>query len=357
MRTAPLPCSLSSHRVDTPPWRSLTPGPSPKGRAESHSATRVRASAVRRSARPGLTLVELLVVVFILVILIALLLPAVQSARRAAKTMQCANNLRQLGLAAHNYANVHPEMLPAFETNFGMGWRYSLLPYLEGQSQHEAAKAKHWGEKSPERLAVVMSVQPLYQCPATDGYLRTTEHETEPTLRGGGRDYFALHSYYEDGYWHYIAGIWTSTAHPDIYVGAHNNHEPRPGWLSWPARLRYVSDGLSNTLLIYECAGRDTLRIAHGSDVDWVEELPKWERPWAYVDYPWNVNLPNSATVELYGWRPINQNNLQSMYGFHPGGVNAVFGDGHVRFLAETTDPDLVRALASREGGEAVSPP
>jgi prepilin-type N-terminal cleavage/methylation domain-containing protein/prepilin-type processing-associated H-X9-DG protein len=320
------------------------------------SSPRRRVSAVRRSAHEGLTLVELLVVIFVIAILIALLLPAVQSARRAAKKVQCANNLRQLGLAAHNYANTHPEMLPGFETNFGLGWRYSLLPFLEGQHLFDAAKAKHWGENSPERLAVVTSVQPLYQCPATDGYLRTTEHATEPSLRGGGRDYFALHSYFQDGYWHYIAGIWTSTAHPDIYIGDGNLHEPRPGWLTWPARLRYVSDGLSNTMLFYECAGRDSLRIAHGSDVDWVEELPKGERPWAYVDYPWYVNLPDSATVQL-GWRPINQNNLMSMYSFHPGGVNTAFGDGRVSFLAETTDPEVVRALASREGEEAVSPP
>jgi prepilin-type processing-associated H-X9-DG protein len=67
--------------------------------------------------------------------------------------------------------------------------------------------------------------------------------------------------------------------------------------------------------------------------------------------------LHDSAQAARYGWRPINHNNVSSMYSFHPGGVNALFGDGAVHFLSETTDPDLVRALASRERGEAVRPP
>src|SRR5690349_14344227 len=87
-------------------------------------------------SRQGLALVELLVVIFVIAILIALLLPAVQAARESARKVQCANNLKQLGLGVHNYASRHKEHLPAFQTNKVVSWAVTLLPYLEQQVLH-----------------------------------------------------------------------------------------------------------------------------------------------------------------------------------------------------------------------------
>jgi prepilin-type processing-associated H-X9-DG protein len=118
--------------------------------------------------------------------------------------------------------------------------------------------------------------------------------------------------------------------------------------------LTNVTDGMSNTILIYECAGRGETQVFGGQiETVWAEG----QFPWAYSDNIYTVSLPTRKTVELGVLRPINHNNTISMYSFHPGGVNTLFGDGHVQFLAETTDPEVVRALASREGGEAVSAP
>ena len=87
--------------------------------------------------RRGLTLVELLVVIFVIAILIALLLPAVQAVRESARRVHCANNLRQMGLGVQNYASQHKDCLPAVRTRSLLSWAVTLLPYLEQQTLSE----------------------------------------------------------------------------------------------------------------------------------------------------------------------------------------------------------------------------
>jgi len=304
--------------------------------------------------RRAFTLVEVLVAIFVISILIALLLPAVQSARRAAKRIQCGNNLRQLGLAMHNYATANRELLPAMGITGHFGWRYALLPYVEGQNLYEIGRSRD-GQQAPEKTALHTSVQPIYQCPATDGYPRLIKRKDFP---GGARDYYALHSFLEGtNEVVYVSGIWCPL--PEAVFDENEAHRTRPQWRSSPARLKYATDGLSNTITIYECAGRGETQIV--GDVIEGPGHPGYlgdsQFPWAYADNWQGIMLKDSAEVAEWGWGPINHNNISSMYSYHPGGVNTLFGDGRVQFLAETTDPDLVRALASREGGEAVSVP
>ncbi len=218
----------------------------------------------------GFTLIEVLVAIFIIAILIALLLPAIQSARRAAKRVQCANHLKQIGLAAHLYAAANRECLPAHYTEGYLGWRYTLLPFLEGQTMFDAAKLQA-GKLTVERTAVLSSLQPLYQCPATEGYPRRVAFRDSVGMfgevSGGARDYYALHSVLTRDHFPVVSGMWCPWAQP-----VYDWNDLATEWgerNSWPARLAYVADGLSNTIMVYESAGRGTVHIINGEPDPW----------------------------------------------------------------------------------------
>jgi prepilin-type N-terminal cleavage/methylation domain-containing protein len=121
--------------------------------------------------RLGFTLVEVLVAIFIIAILIALLLPAVQAAREAARRVQCANNLKQVGLAIHNYANVHQQRLPPFAPSGfrrslnlpWLSWRTSILAFSEQQALLESLL----NIQEVESATLIRNSQ--FQCPSTPG--------------------------------------------------------------------------------------------------------------------------------------------------------------------------------------------
>ncbi len=126
-------------------------------------------------------------------------------------------------------------------------------------------------------------------------------------------------------------------------------------WGSWPARLAYVTDGLSNTILVYESAGRGTFHEIHSERSELPQEWvmsPKFA--WAQAYDLFLLSIPDA---DLITGPPINRSNGAELFSQHPGGVNTLFGDARVYFLAETIDLAVLQGLASREGGEAVSPP
>lgn len=287
----------------------------------------------------GFTLTEVLIAVFIVAVLIALLLPAIQTARSATKRVQCVSHLAQLGVSAHGYAGAHREMLPAQGVKRSLGWRYALLPYLEQQTLFDVG-ATNVGKQTPERTALHTTALPFYQCPATEGYARLIEARG---VLGGARDYYALHTFGGS----YAPGMWCPLA--DEAYGEGKTMERASHWRTWPAPLRYTIDGLSNTMMIYESAARGAVMIRDGQVLS--SDSSEFDRGWADFQHPWvyaDIVLPLSVNE-----RPINVSNISSMYAYHRGGVNALFGDGRVHFLSEATDADVVRALASREGGEA----
>jgi len=296
--------------------------------------------------RRAFSLIEVLVAIFIIAILIALLLPAVQAARSAGQTVQCGSHLSQLGIATHLYANGHRECLPPQGAKRSLGWRYALLPYLEQQALYELGATPAW-KRTPERTALHTTVFPVYQCPATEGYPRRISlRGVSGGVLGGARDYYSLHTVQG-----VTAGMWCPLV--DEPYGDDKTLERASHWRTWPTPLRYATDGLSNSIMIYESASRGAIQIK--ADGTTRSDEAGFDQGWADVQHPWayaEIMLAMSISSP-----PINVSNVSSMYADHRGGANALFGDGRVRFLSEAIDPDLLRALSSRDGGEAVSPP
>ena len=220
--------------------------------------------------RHGFTLVELLVVITIIGILIALLLPAVQSAREAARRMQCANNMKQIGLAVHNYVAANGVFPPgemdrpkwAYGTGTGAGWPVTILPYLELQTlydQLDKSYATYTYELTEfaafpgSHQAALCTVIGAYTCPSspqakTLNYLPT---RSPPTSFGFSRDDYGMIEYVgisgSDRYYGPAPNLLPSTAFPSTYPS-------QAGIFYFDSAVgpAQVHDGLSNTMLIGE---------------------------------------------------------------------------------------------------------
>jgi prepilin-type processing-associated H-X9-DG protein len=288
-----------------------------------------------------LTLVELLVVIAIIGVLIALLLPAVQAARGAARRAQCANNLRQIGLAVHNYTNLQREHLPAWSRFAydgvwrhpmpftGFSWRVTILPQLEQQALFEQFRFRKTSKSiddfldEPTRIAAE-TILPVFQCPTTPGYPRRVEG-IFGRVSPAATDYQASR---------YIEG-WMPTAwSPDRVVDglAIDPEDDRR-----PVRLTWIADGLSNTLLLVEIAN-----LPNPDPPDFGLTLTDEGGTWPMYDR------------FHYLHKPINRSNRQAAFSYHPGGVNTLAADGSAHWISDTTSPRVMDALLSREGGEAI---
>ncbi|MFO0897742.1 MAG: DUF1559 domain-containing protein [Pirellulales bacterium] len=312
--------------------------------------------------RRGFTLVEVLVAIFIIAILIALLLPAVQSARESARRIRCANNLKQISLAVHNYTNQagRGDVLPAFNrrmrSSFSV-WRYSILAYLEKHAFYDIPGPEGF-DSSVLSPAVVAARIAEYQCPSTPGYLRTIEHvdsiggATTVWRDHSATDYVASFTVRvptpEQG-GDYLAGAWFGLPTVTVSDTDRGSNTYLEAW-TLPGRWSYVGDGLSNTLLIVEQAGKPD-NYGPGQTL---EEKGALIGGWAKADLDHFVwGLAWSAGEGIY----VNKRNFANAYSFHPGGAQVAYCDGSVRWLSEATANHLFIGLVSREGGEAVSPP
>jgi prepilin-type N-terminal cleavage/methylation domain-containing protein/prepilin-type processing-associated H-X9-DG protein len=320
----------------------------------------LKESVVHHRKPPGgFTLVELLVVITIIAILIALLLPAVQAAREAARRMQCQNNLKQLGIALHNYLSVYnrfpasdtvsvPQQCKAGTDCRGTPLFIVLLTYLEGTNLADKfdyncvmgwnywAYSENVGADGWNPLA--KTPLPVYRCPSDDG---VTQY---PWLR----DYFGV----AGGKGLPTGSNWRGNVFTDGLFGMNRWH-----------LIADVRDGTSNTLAIGESVHVDKFVLAPGS--------------WTYAPRPepWFVggaclptgNCPPSSWSFGSTARPTefaintsllpladNEVNDIPFGSFHSGGTHFLFADGHVGFLNDTINMTVYQALGTIAGGETV---
>lgn len=331
---------------------------------------------MRVRGRSGFTLVELLVVIAIIGILIALLLPAVQAAREAARRSQCGNNLKQIGLALHNYHDVHKRMPPGYVLAPGpapvagdyasWGWGTMILPFMEQQPLYDRLQptvarlsdALTAGDPY-DRVADMQIPLSAFRCPSDKGDELNTGH-TLPNNAGTGVA-TAMSNYVGSNTcirWH-SGGRLTG---PDANVPC--QWSPPPSAANAPTGVFFrdkglnfakISDGTSNTLAVTERAWR----------MDNPAGAP-FACNAAAIFGTNNSNEQLSIRVNLGGGTVAIGADSGCAYGFssrHPGGIQAVFVDGAVHFISETIDhrwgpPEAIDSvfdyLVSREDGQPV---
>ena len=299
------------------------------------------------SPRDGFTLIELLVVIAIIAILIGLLLPAVQRAREAASRLACANNLKQIGLAVLHYELDHKCLPPSklgnkdlvqqpYGTDMGIGqggptWAVLLLPYIE-----QGPLFRKWDLTKNyyfNPVAIQTSV-PLYFCPS-----RRAPGDA-PALSISG-DYH-LHP---DGSWDlvnhgalgdYACNIGTNG------TDTHGSNGPfQVGLKNGGVRIAQVTDGMSNTLFL----GDKHVPLGHRGMGGWDCSIYNGGTYSAVRSA--GILYPLADSVRNLGWKFGSS---------HPHVCQFVFGDGSVRTLATSIDPNILENLANISDGQAVSP-
>lgn len=300
--------------------------------------------------RFGFTLIELLVVIAIIAILIALLLPAVQQAREAARRTECKNKLKQLGIAVHNFTDVHNRLPYNGDPATGSGccnstsrpewsWIARCLPYLEQNNLYEqlgVGEGLHTRNNEPA-LATVLSE---LICPSD------TSNETYTNRAQHGSVTVAVNTYKGVSGSNWAWGDWTNTGHTGNSHGLNNgNGIFYRGDNRRNKGLEVITDGTSNTLMIGE-------------------DVPKLNRhcgPWSYA----NTTTGTCAIPLNTGMVPVSGINTsdgywQNVYSFrseHPGGAQFTLADGSVVFVSENIDLTTYRELATIDGDEVATLP
>lgn len=321
--------------------------------------------------RFGFTLVELLVVIAIIGVLVGLLLPAIQSAREAARRSQCTSQLKQLGLACLMYEDQHKELPPAY-TNGGDNlsndepefYRHNLiafiLPFIEQQNLADLYYFKHnWREqrkKNPSGLTnFQVSAQnplPIMQCPSVASREEevVTDYSVSTYISANQTIGYALMR---------LTKQLNRSAPEDLWSSILNNYDPsNDDYLYQPVRIAHVTDGMSNSFMLFEVGGRPSVYSRS-------QLIPKgfndngqfWanHENWFAVHGNFAVQKGDELDSENdCGEQMINCSNLEEVYAFHPGGANFVYGDGSVHFVSEDLDLITFAALHSRAGEEVV---
>lgn len=301
--------------------------------------------------RRGFTLIELLVVIAIIAILIALLLPAVQQAREAARRSTCKNNMKQIGLALHNYHdNFNKFPIGSLGTGFRTNWRGQLLPYLDQAAIYNLADPFQPGTGGYTAMRGLLV--PVYKCPSSplDPFaLNPTGQTNNNTSNLMLIDYVG------------VMGAYPDPANRDAkctVAGAANYGEYcNNGILSYNESfsMRDITDGSSNTVIVAEQSGivgtRDIRSNYYGG---WsgnnitgnatTMTAGDWGSGTTTVRYKINSDSASSGAQYTYGANTI-------INSYHVGGVHCLLADGSVRFVSENIDFPLFQNVCVRDDG------
>ncbi|MDR3632473.1 MAG: DUF1559 domain-containing protein [Isosphaeraceae bacterium] len=377
---------------------------------------RTQASVGKTVVRRGFTLIELLVVIAIIGVLVALLLPAVQAAREAARRAQCQNNLKQMGLALLNYESAYKAFPPSGESTYyaagdtpaytpsggsgtqfvdGVGVFPRILAFMEYTDVYNNINfSLDYNNVTGANVTAYTSVVNSFLCPSvTDRFPGGGRDDIDPADVAADPTYAAL------GYGYGVQD-YGPTCYTDIdptgagnggtgslWATPYRNKSTRTDGLLAKGftRVQQVGDGLSHTIAIAEDAGRDSRFVSpytegYVSPADTADArsgslVPAGNRRywrWAEADASFGVSgqvnnpakperalqsYPSGAQTTVNGFNVAGTNGgaNDEIYSFHKGGANVVFGDGSVHFLSDGTNLKVLRALVSRAGGEAVS--
>ena len=357
---------------------------------EDHEAT--RSAHAGRRGRAGFTLIELLVVIAIIAILIGLLLPAVQKVREAAARVQCQNNLKQLGLAMHNFESANGKFPSAsqgrnpagtanvFYTDKGLDdsgtWSAAV-----GSAQSLHTRLLSYMEQ--DNVFALMDVTRRYNDPAAPNNIVAAKSVIKPFLcpsvgnRSDSRDAQGF------AYTDYSAPV-TAMVNANTPANMALNADGTLTNTAWggprlfcilngaaPKSAAAITDGSSNTVAICEMAGRSDQmpRSPKTTDQFAGTEVPPpaganpggrafWR--WAEPDNAFNVDqlINNNATPTggptTCRWTTLNCGPNEEIFAFHTGGANVVFGDGHVQLVRSSISGATLRALLTESGGEVI---
>jgi prepilin-type N-terminal cleavage/methylation domain-containing protein/prepilin-type processing-associated H-X9-DG protein len=344
---------------------------------------------LRSRIRRAFTLVELLVVIAIIGLLIALLLPAVQSAREAARRAQCTNNLRQIGLALHDYESTHgafPIGVMLYQTadggaecradaasggqnRSGHSFFAALLPFLEHKAVYNAINYRFHAGGMPQHGVVPGLVQSTayltriatFICPSESSEMRPFAVPSESTNAYEWTSYAGSAGTFDIARWYRGCDARPYSIAPDGVFG-----------YDVSVRVSDARDGLSTTMFVGETSRfpQDpdaidqtwTRALRFSSTVSGTSRLngfaltiPKLNAKLLSPDPP----LQNASTVAKGGLWDGNPIYLKAgQWGFrsgHPGGANFLFGDGAVRFLKDSINPSTYRSLSTKSSAEIVS--
>jgi prepilin-type N-terminal cleavage/methylation domain-containing protein/prepilin-type processing-associated H-X9-DG protein len=319
------------------------------------------ARARRRSLR-GFTLIELLVVIALISVLVALLLPAVQAAREAARLAQCTNNLKQIGLAIHNYEQIHLALPPGYVSNWdsvflletgpGWGWASLILPHLEQGPISDQINFQR-PIQDPTQATIRTARIATYLCPSDN--MPATWTATVGLVEVNGGSILRLVIPLCD-----VPGA--------NYVGMFGIGEPGVDgegvfFRNKSVRIAEITDGLSQTLFV----GERSIQLKKGpGQTTWVGAVPRaqlWSCNSVATGDPdatgpcvkedgSGMTLGHSGEGHGPGDPYSDVNQFNSRHGL---GANFLFGDGHVKYLNNSMDYNTYKALSTRAYAEVIS--
>lgn len=330
--------------------------------------------------RGGFTLIELLVVIAIIAVLIALLLPAVQQAREAARRSQCKNNLKQLGVAIHNFENSFKHLptsnRPPTTGSKRIAGITRILPYIDQAPLYNLYdQTLQWSDPNVNMRAVVSTKLPILVCPSSpQGGALDGDPDGTTTPSGYNNNMVASGDYawakgVDLGVLAYVPGLASVAQFSDPTNTAYKYY---PGMMAQnvDAKFADVLDGLSNTIAAHESGGRP----AH-----WIRGLKQngslpstrvngggWCRPASdllvtgsradgtalFGTTPFNATNGHNVGAESYPNGTFGVQGTSQPYSFHVGGAQFLMGDGSVRFIGENVNLAVFVAAVTRAGGE-----